>query len=460
MKAETNRVEYKQELTDDLEKEVIAFLNYPEGGLIYIGINKTGKVMGVTDGDDMQLKIKDRLKHNILPSSLGLFDIILEDRDEKGIIKIIVASGPEKPYYLRKYGMSEKVTYIRVGSASEPMPGKMIETLFAKRTRNSIGRIQSNQQKLKFEQFKIYYNEAGKKLNSQFAANLELLTANGKYNYVAFLMSDVNSLSVKVAKYKGLNRVELIENNEYGYCSIIKAAKQVLDKIDLENKTLTKITSKERKEKRLWNAIALREAIINAIVHNDYTNEVPPKFELFSDRIEITSAGSLPEGLSRDEFFEGYSVPRNQEIMRIFKDLDLVEHLGSGVPRILESYGKDCFIFSDNFLRMVFPSAGQETDQVTPHFTPHVTPQVTLQVTPQVDRLISILSKEMTRQEIQLMLNLSDRKNFMNNYLNPALSNNLVEMTIPEKPSSRLQKYRLTKKGISAKQNQRNFRKK
>ena len=70
-----------------------------------------------------------------------------------------------------------------------------------------------------------------------------------------------------------------------------------------------------------------------AIVHNDYTSEVPPKFEFFDDRIEITSFGSLPQGLTESEFFEGYSVPRNKELMRIFRDLDLVEHLGSGVPR-------------------------------------------------------------------------------------------------------------------------------
>jgi len=447
MKPETNRIEYKQELTDDLEKEVIAFLNYREGGLIYIGINKSGKVLGITDADTMQLKIKDRLKHNISPPCLGLFDIILEEREEKEIIKIIVASGPEKPYYLRKYGMSEKGSYIRVGSASEPMPAKMIETLFSKRTRNSIGRIQSNQQKLKFEQFKIYYSEAGKKLNSQFAANLELLTQEGKYNYVAFLMSDVNSLSVKVAKYKGLNRVELIENNEYGYCSLIKATKQVLDKIELENKTLTRITSKERDEKRLWNAIALREAIINAIVHNDYTNEVPPKFEFFADRIEITSAGSLPDGLSRDEFFEGYSVPRNQEIMRIFKDLDLVEHLGSGVPRILESYGKDCFTFSDNFLRMTFPAVEQVTEQDTE--------QDTEQVTEQVEKLLTVITKgEHTTFELMELSGIKHRPTFLYNYIQPALDLGLLEMTIPEKPNSRLQKYRLTKKGMSLKKSQ------
>lgn len=65
---------------------------------------------------------------------------------------------------------------------------------------------------------------------------------------------------------------------------------------------------------------------------------------------------NLPETLSKEEFFEGYSIPRNKEIMRIYKDLELVEHLGSGVPRILESYSKDCFKFTDNFLRMSFSS--------------------------------------------------------------------------------------------------------
>jgi ATP-dependent DNA helicase RecG len=138
--------------------------------------------------------------------------------------------------------------------------------------------------------------------------------------------------------------------------------KQVLDKIDLENKTITKITSKERGNQRLWNPIALREAVINAFVHNDYTNELPPKFEFFADRIEITSAGGLPDGLSEDEFFEGFSVPRNKEIMRIYKDLNLVEQLGSGVPRILENYSKKCFKFSDHFLRMTFSSASPVAD--------------------------------------------------------------------------------------------------
>lgn len=192
-------------------------------------------------------------------------------------------------------------------------------------------------------------------LNSQFKKSLELLTENGALNYAAYLLADENGVSIKVAKYRGTNRVDLIENNEYGCCSLIKATKSVLDKIELENRTATQITSKERIDRRLWNPVAIREAIINSIVHNDFTREVPPKFEIFADRIEITSAGTLPEGLNEDDFFDGVSIPRNRELMRVYRDLELVEQLGSGVPRILESYGKECFRFMGNFIRMTFP---------------------------------------------------------------------------------------------------------
>jgi predicted HTH transcriptional regulator len=209
----------------------------------------------------------------------------------------------------------------------------------------------------------------------------------------------------------------------------VKATKQVLDKIEVENKTLAKITPKERDEKRLWNPVALREAVINAMVHNDYTSEVPPKFEFFDDRIEITSFGSLPQGMTEKEFFEGYSVPRNKELMRVFRDLELVEHLGSGVPRILRSYGKECFKFTENFLRMTFPASEQVTEQVTE----------------QVKKLVQILEKEAkSTNDLMAGLGLKHRQTFLYDYLRPALEQGFVEMTIPDKPNSSLQKYRLT----------------
>ena len=353
---ENSRNEFKSKLTDDLEKEVVAFLN-AEGGVVYIGRDEKN-VYKLNNIDEIQLKIKDRLKHNISPSILGLFDIVVEEFNDEKVIKIIIASGNEKPYYIRKKGMSEKGCFIRIGSSSEPMNAKMIEELFSKRVRTTRRNIVSPREDLTFEQLHIYYSSKGYKLNKNFAKNLELLTDEGKYNYIAYLLADENAVSIKVAKYKGIDRVELIENNEYGYCSLIKATKAVLDKLDVENTTFAKITPKERIEKTLWDKVAIREAVINAIIHNDYTNEIPPKFEIFDDRLEITSAGGLPLGLSKEEFFSGVSNPRNREIMRVYKDLRMVEQLGSGIPRILRAYSKESFVFMLNFTRMVFYKSG------------------------------------------------------------------------------------------------------
>lgn len=359
--SETTRIEYKEILTKelDIEKEVIAFLNYKEGGYIYIGIDKNGKAIGVDDVDDCMLKLKDRIKNNISPSAMGLFDISEEIIDDKNIVKVTVASGIEKPYFKSKYGMTSKGAYIRVGTSAEQMPQEMIDRLFSMRTRNSIGRIVSNRQDLTFEQLRIYYDEHGKRLNDNFARSLELLTDSDKYNYVAYLLADENGNSIKVAKYSSIDRCDLTENNEYGYCSLIKATKSVLAKLDIENRTAATITPVERKETPLWDKVALREAVINAIVHNDYSFEVPPKFEIFPDRLEITSAGRLPESLTREEFFSGISIPRNKELMRIYRDVELVESLGSGIPRILRAYGEECFKFTDNFIRITFPVSGQ-----------------------------------------------------------------------------------------------------
>ena len=351
---ESNRVEYKRELTDGFEREAIAFLNYRDGGVIY--------------------------------------------------------------------------------------------------TRNSLGRMRSLQQSLNFEQLRIYYEEAGFSLGDRFAANLELLTEDGAYNYAAYLLSDRNGNSVQVAKYRGLDRYDLIDTNEYGYCSLIKTCKQVLDRLDVENRTATKITRKERIERRLWNVVALREAVINAIIHNDYTNEAVPKFEIFDDRLEITSAGSIPEGVAREEFFAGYSIPRNKILMRVFKDLDIVEYLGSGMPRILRAYPKESFIFTANFIRSVFPisqealelergasiqSEGEADLRLESRLESRLATKVFLHLAQDADN----------KAGMSRMLGHKTISGELNKQIKRLLSLNLIEMTIPDKPNSRLQKYRLTPTG-------------
>jgi predicted HTH transcriptional regulator len=418
---ENHRIELKVELTPelDLEKEVVAFLNSHEGGFIYIGVDKNGQRVGVADVDGDMLKVKDRIKNNISPSVMGLFDV-LEEEDPQGVfcIKVIVASGSEKPYAKKKYGLSEKGCFVRVGSAVEPMPTAMIERLFANRTRNSIGKIKAHRQSLSFEQLRIYYEEKRKPLGRQFKTNLELTTENG-------------------------------------YCSLIKAAKAVLDKLELENKTASTITSKERIDVRLWNPVALREAVINAIVHNDYSREAPPKFEIFADRIEITSACALPEGLTPSEFFEGYSIPRNKELMRIFKDLEMVEHLGSGLPRITEFYGPECFHFTENFLRITFAASRpvhemEAAEQVIPQVEAPVEAPVEASVAlTETDKkiLAALVKKTLGRS---LLLSALDYNQPTGNYkasMVKLLQAGLIEYTIPGKPNSRLQQYRLTDQG-------------
>lgn len=293
---------------------------------------------------------------------------------------------------------------------------------------------------MSFEQLRIYYDERGKRLNDNFKRTLELLTEDGKYNYVAYLLADENGNSIKVAKYSSLDRCDLVENNEYGYCSLIKATKSVLAKLDIENKVAATITPMERIETPLWNKVALREAVINAIVHNDYSFEVPPKFEIFPDRLEITSAGRLPESLSKEEFFNGISIPRNKELMRIYRDLELVESLGSGIPRILRAYGEECFNFTDNFIRITFP--------ITAHDTAHDVDSVS----EHIRTLVACMDDEVDRETLQSILGIKHRTYFRNKYLKPSINEGYIEFTLPNEKQSKLQKYRLTAKGLALKE--------
>lgn len=463
---ETNQIEFKLILNDSLEKEVVAFLNSKTGGDIFIGINDDGEVVGVTKSDQLQLVITDRLKNNILPTCLGLFDVFTEVIEEKTVIHIVVSSGTEKPYYIRTLGMSPSGCYMRIGTGLKQMDIAMIDKLYASRTRNSLRNIVSPRYSAhSFAQLKIYYEERGFELNESFIENLDLYTPDGKLNYVAYLLADNNSVSIKVAKYSGVDKCDLIENGEYGFCSLVKATQKVLDKLEIENRTFTKITGAARRlEKNMIDKSALREAFTNAIVHNDYTREVPPVVEIFSDRLTITSYGGLIEGLSLEDFFNGRSMPRNRELMRVFRDLDLVEQLGSGMNRILKVYGKDIFTVTENFLEITFPfekdyleSIKQESDYEFEQRDKTEVPdkyrtssdeqtQEFRSTSVEVQNLVLIIESEMNRAEIQKKLGLKHEGNFRVLYLMPALESGFLTMKYPQKNHPK-QKYYLTEKG-------------
>lgn len=444
MLQENNRTEFKAELNDKLEKEVVAFLNNREGGVLYIGVDDEGKPVGVPDLDGTQLKIADRIKNNILPSTLGLFDIVSDRVDNVPVIKVLISSGLEKPYYIKKNGMSPSGCFIRRGTSSQPMTTTMIDGLYSKRIHTTLRNIPSPRQDLTFAQLKIYYQERGLELNEKFANSLELLTPDGKYNYIAYLLADENGVSIKVAKYAGTDKVDLIENEEYGYCSLIKATNQIMEKLKIENSTMAKVTSTKRIEKNLVDPIPMREAVINAIVHSDFSREIPPVFEIFSDRMVFTSYGGLIPGQSEQDFFSCSSMPRNRELMRVFKDVGLVEQLGSGMSRILKVYDKNIFKISEHFIKVEFPfSVPKEiahAENSESDYLSHSHLKVKLDLM-EYSRVMKYLEIPRSRKEIQSFCGYKSRDSFVKNILHPLIEAEKVGLLLPDKPNSPNQKY-------------------
>lgn len=347
--------EFKEVLNDKLEKEVIAFLN-KEGGNIYIGIKDNGEIIGVNkDIDKLQLEIKDRIKNNISPSTMGLFEIRLMTIKNKKIIQISIKSGSTKPYYLKEKGMTYDGCFTRVGNSVEHLFDNEINNLLNKRLKRSLILIESPIQTLTFSQLKIYYEELGYEISNNFFHQLQFFNQEGKYNYLAYLLADNNNLSIKIATYATDDVYDLIKCEEMGCCCLIKTTHNILNFLKTVNQTFTKIEYEGRTEQKMVNEIALKEALINAIVHNSWDTGNSPKVEIFSNHISISSCGGLPEGISEEDFYKGLSIPRYPELMKIFQDVDLVEHLGTGVLRILKAYDKTVFEFYPNFIRVNFP---------------------------------------------------------------------------------------------------------
>lgn len=349
---EDKRNEFKVKLTDDFEKEVIAFLN-TDGGNIFIGVDDKGNITGnLGNVDLLQRTVKDRIRDNISPSTLGLFDVIVNSLNDKNYIQVIVAKGSEQPYYIKGMGMTPDSCFIRVGSSVQSMTTQNILNLFSRRTRNSLKNIKSPKQDLEFKVLKIYYEEKGFEINNNFLRKLDFYMDDGSFNYIAYLLSDNNNISIQFAKYAGNDVANLIENEDYGFCSLVKATDNILNKLQLENKTFTKIESTTRQEIKRFNFDAVKELVTNAIIHNDWSNGYSPKFEIFDNKLVISSNGGIQEGVNQEEFLEGFSNPRNPELMRIFRDLKFVEQLGTGIQRVLRVYPKDIFEFFPNHIRV------------------------------------------------------------------------------------------------------------
>ena len=211
-----------------------------------------------------------------------------------------------------------------------------------------------------FQYLKLLLTEKGFTINeATFAENFHLLTKDGEYNRMAELLSDKNDVSIKIVRFKGKSKADGIAlRNEYGEKCLVVAMKQAFDYCaDVINETHISFTKGVRNDQPLFDRNSFREVWFNACLHNNWADGTPPAVYIYSDRMEIISTGGIPLNLSKEDFFRGVSKPVNEELAQIFIRLDLMEQTGSGIPLVIERYGKNVFEFLDFFLRVTIPFA-------------------------------------------------------------------------------------------------------
>ena len=208
------------------------------------------------------------------------------------------------------------------------------------------------------------------------------------------------------------------------------------------------------------------EGIVNAVAHRDFSSNASVEVILYKDRLEISNPGSLPLGWTTEHLKQLHnSVPHNPLVAHPMYLAGYIEQVGTGIEDMitrLKAHGlpEPEFVQTQEFKVIIARPVFQDTPHVTPHVTPQATPQATPQDTPQdtmqvadtIRNLILMLSGDMSRQELQDKLEIKNSKYFRTSYLNIAIDKGLIEMTIPNKPTSKYQKYCLTEKGKKAKE--------
>lgn len=353
---ETDKVELKEKISDSLPKEIESFLN-TEGGVLYIGINDDGDVVGVENIDSTLRSISDILSDQIEPNAIDCVKPEVEFVGSNAIIKINIKKGYSSLYCIKKYGFSSNGCHYRVGTTCKSMTLEMIKKRFEAglSSLDMMVRRESYYSEMRFTKFKMLLIENGYHLEeNSFERNFKLRTNDGSYNYLAELLSDENSIPFIFAKFKGKTKATFSERSDYGNQCIILAYERMKERLKLENVCKTITNPRPRRDIYLYDMDAVNEALVNAIIHNDY-RITDPQVAYFDDRLEIISHGGLPNGLTKEEFFNGVSKPRNEQLMDIFTRLGIVEHTGHGIPVIVEKYGKSAFEISESYIRVTIP---------------------------------------------------------------------------------------------------------
>ena len=358
MRLENKTTEFKREYTDDLKYAVVAFAN-TDGGKVYIGINDDGSVQGVKDTDGTMLRITNMIRDVVCPDVTMFTECAVEEIDGQPVIVVNVQRGTARPYYLSGKGIRPEGVYIRQGASSVPASETVILNMIKETSGDCYEDARSINQQLTFEKADAFF--AGRKVSfgDQQKRTLNIIGADGTYTNLGMLLSDQCVHTIKLAVFEGSKKTVFRDRKELTG-SLLTQLENAYSYIDQFNRTRAEFEGLDRIDKRDYPAEALREALLNAITHRDYSFSGSTLISIFDDRIEFVTIGGLVRGLSFNDIMLGVSALRNQKLANVFYRLHLIEAYGTGILKINESYS-DCdvkpqFEVTDNAFKITLPN--------------------------------------------------------------------------------------------------------
>ncbi len=332
---EDQNAEFKREYTDKLLKSVVAFCN-TSGGKIVIGVDDDGNIIGLEDPDDTAKKCVNALSDRIRPDITLFTEVTIHQYSDKSIVTIEVVEGDKKPYYLREKGLCAEGVYVRRGTSSIPVTDEeLIKMIRDIRSLTFEDQISFNQE-LTFNELRSIFERNGTNLDDNHMEILHLKDGE-RFTNLAFILSDQYDQSIKMASFDDDFRTHFIERAETEGC-ILKQMEDALAFMRRYNNPSSRIEGMRRIDKYPYSDESLREAMMNAVAHRDYSMSAPILLSIYPDKMTITSPGGMKDFYSMEEMLRGVSSLRNRNLAAIMYRLRMIEAYGTGIPRIFGSY--------------------------------------------------------------------------------------------------------------------------
>lgn len=283
------------------------------------------------------LKVSSVLKDGIKPDVMPFVQICAKTKDNKEIIEITVAVGTGRPYYLADKGLRPEGVYVRRGSGCQPLSNDGIIEMITQSTGKSFKKCLSMLQNLTFGTFKYEMKIRGLDVGEPQMRTLQMAGEDGLSTNLALLLSDQGIHTIKVAVFQGADKAIFRERREFTG-SLLKQLNDVYQFIDMYNKTKAVFFDLLREDKRDYPTDAIREVLLNSIIHRDYSLSGSTIINIYDNRIEFSSLGGLVQGLSMEAIFMGVSQSRNPSLAAVFYRMNLVESYGTGIDKIRRLY--------------------------------------------------------------------------------------------------------------------------